>query len=200
VSEADRLDAAPSHDYVVLRDTSDPSLYYRDVDGNVHARNCRGCEIERLRGALRSAQDEAHAILSLLVPAAGGRQFVDRGDFDKCLDFLARLSGDDQWDFLTLKWKEESFMASPTDETPRAAIAPERKPYGEPQTWYFTFGVGGRYAGRFYVIRNASGAEARDRMFETFGREWGFQYDEADWFKHGVSQEEKYGLEEISGP
>lgn len=35
-------------------------------------------------------------------------------------------------------------------------------------------------------------------MLATFGREWAFQYNEADWHKHGVSQAEKYGLAEIT--
>jgi hypothetical protein len=74
----------------------------------------------------------------------------------------------------------------------------ERIPYDQPQTWYFTFGVGDEmHAGQFYVIEGVGGAEARDRMNEIFDRKWAFQYDEADWFKHGVSQAEKYGLTEI---
>lgn len=79
-----------------------------------------------------------------------------------------------------------------------AAIAPERLPYDQPQTWWFTFGVGGRYAGRFYKIEDATGDEARERMFSVFGREWAFQYDAADWFKHGESQEERWNLTEIT--
>lgn len=78
-----------------------------------------------------------------------------------------------------------------------AASVVERVPYEESQTWYFTFGSAHKHANRFVVVEGVGGSEARDRMFETFGREWGFQYDEVDWFKHGVSQAEKYGLEEL---
>ncbi len=79
-----------------------------------------------------------------------------------------------------------------------AAYLLERLPYEEPQTWYFTFQLGDPvFAGKFYVIEGVGGSEARDRMFEVFGREWGFQYDAHDWFKHGVSQAEKYGLTEV---
>jgi hypothetical protein len=48
----------------------------------------------------RAAQEEAHSLLALTVDAEGHRQFTSRADFDKCLAFLARLSGDDQWAFL----------------------------------------------------------------------------------------------------
>lgn len=72
-----------------------------------------------------------------------------------------------------------------------------RIPYDQPQTWYFTFGVGGENAGRYFKVENVTGSEARDRIVAVFGRAWAFQYDEADWHKHGVSQAEKYGLTEI---
>jgi hypothetical protein len=75
--------------------------------------------------------------------------------------------------------------------------AVERIPYNEPQTWYFTFGSGQPNANRFFVVRDATCDEARDKMFHTFGKEWGFQYDDTDWHTHGVSQAEQYGLTEI---
>lgn len=75
----------------------------------------------------------------------------------------------------------------------------ERIPPGERQTWYFTFGFAHGFANRYFVVRDATFAEARDRMLATFGQQWAFQYDEADWFKHGVSQAEKYGLTELPG-
>lgn len=79
-----------------------------------------------------------------------------------------------------------------------AAIATrERIPGDQPQTWYFTFGVGQPNAGRFYKVEKATFAEARERMVANFGREWAFQYDGVDWHKHGVSQEERWGLREI---
>jgi hypothetical protein len=65
----------------------------------------------------------------------------------------------------------------------------------ERQTWYFTFGVGQPNAGRYVVVRDATYGDARDVMHAKFGREWGFQYNEDDWHKGGVSQAEKYGLD-----
>lgn len=69
---------------------------------------------------------------------------------------------------------------------------------GKRQTWYFTFGVGQVNAGRFYRVDNATFDEARDRMVANFGREWAFQYDEAQWVENGVSQAEKWNLQEIA--
>ena len=67
----------------------------------------------------------------------------------------------------------------------------------EKQTWYFTFGFGQRHAGRYFVVRDATAEEARERMHNAFDREWGFQYTEEEWFEDGVSQAEQYGLTEI---
>lgn len=64
-------------------------------------------------------------------------------------------------------------------------------------TWYFTFGVGMEHAGRFYKVENATDAEARAQMVKVFGTQWGFQYGEKDWYRDGISQEERYGLKEI---
>lgn len=66
-----------------------------------------------------------------------------------------------------------------------------------PQTWYFTFGVGQGHAGRFFKVENATYEEAREKMIACFGTAWAFQYSEAGWTWDGVSQEERYGLEEI---
>jgi hypothetical protein len=74
-----------------------------------------------------------------------------------------------------------------------ADLNPERR-----QRWYFTFGVGQPNAGRYYVVDEATFAEARERMFAVFGREWAFQYDDADWHKGGVSQADKWHLTEIA--
>lgn len=65
------------------------------------------------------------------------------------------------------------------------------------QTWYFTFGFGQPNAGRYFVVKDATNDEARERMFHAFGRNWGFQYDADEWTEDGVSQAEKYGLTEI---
>lgn len=76
----------------------------------------------------------------------------------------------------------------------------EWMPPDQPQTWYFTFGVGidQPHRNNYYVVKDATYDQARARMVEVFGREWAFQYDDADWFKHGISQAEKYGLTEIA--
>jgi hypothetical protein len=76
-----------------------------------------------------------------------------------------------------------------------AVSALEQTPRRE--TWYFTFGVGQPFAGRYFMVRGATFGEAREKMLRSFGREWAFQYNEKDWNKGGVSQAEKYGLEEI---
>lgn len=69
----------------------------------------------------------------------------------------------------------------------------------ELQTWYFTFGVGDPVnAGRYVVVRDATFADARAQMVEAFGRAWAFQYDEEQWTKGGVTQAEKWGLEELA--
>jgi hypothetical protein len=65
------------------------------------------------------------------------------------------------------------------------------------QTWYFTFGIGQPFAGRYFVVQDATYEEARERMVHAFGRNWGFQYDEAEWFRDGLSQAEQYNLTEI---
>ena len=43
---------------------------------------------------------EAGAILDTTVAAEGGRQFLDREAFGRCLTFLAILTDDPKWDFL----------------------------------------------------------------------------------------------------
>lgn len=69
-----------------------------------------------------------------------------------------------------------------------------------PQAWYFTFGAAHEHADRFLVVRGATFEEAREVMIRWFGTRWAFQYDEAAWHKHGVSQAERYGLVELRPP
>lgn len=64
-------------------------------------------------------------------------------------------------------------------------------------TWYFTFGVGSRHAGRFYVVHDATRDSARGRMVDAFGWDWAMQYDEKQWSKGGVTHEDTYRLKEI---
>ena len=48
--------------------------------------------------------------------------------------------------------------------------------------WIFTFGYGQAMQG--YCVRvKGSYAEARQKMFDKFGRNWAFQYSAEDWDK-----------------
>lgn len=90
-------------------------------------------------------------------------------------------------------WVTESELAWLCDLAASGEVAVS----GGRQTWYFTFGWGQQHANRFFVVKDATYEQARERMFNAFGREWGFQYDEAQWVRDGVSQAEEYGLTEI---
>ena len=47
--------------------------------------------------------------------------------------------------------------------------------------WYvFTFGIGVPNGGRFVRVYGTY-EEARNQMFETYGRAWAFQYAEGQW-------------------
>lgn len=50
----------------------------------------------------------------------------------------------------------------------------------EKQNWIFTFGSNQPHAGKYVKIYGTWG-EARMEMLERYGRNWGFQYSEADW-------------------
>ena len=89
------------------------------------------------------------------------------------------------------------------------------------KNYYFTFGVGidAPHRNCYTVISAESWDDARQKMFDRFGREWAFQYDETRWYidpktesnwnlkarMHGIdpnrtepiSQVELYGLTEI---
>lgn len=47
-------------------------------------------------------------------------------------------------------------------------------------TWIFTFGFGQKYAGYFVRI-SGTYEEARKEMIRRYGKEWAFQYSEAEW-------------------
>ena len=70
----------------------------------------------------------------------------------------------------------------------------------ERQTWYFTFGYGHENAkgerlhDRYFVVRDATFDEARDKMMELRGPAWGFQYDDATF----EGQPEQYGQREAT--
>lgn len=56
------------------------------------------------------------------------------------------------------------------------------------QDWYFTFGHGQRYFGR-YVVIHGTFHSSRQRMHETFGPKWSMQYGSA-----GEAGVERWGL------
>jgi len=64
--------------------------------------------------------------------------------------------------------------------------------------YYFTFGFGQVHENCFHVVTAKGYGEARDRMFEKFGKKWAFQYSEKQWYNEkGVSQQEQFNLKEI---
>lgn len=58
--------------------------------------------------------------------------------------------------------------------------------------WYFTFGFGQPHENCYHVIEAENSNEARNKMFERFGKKWSFQYDSAE--AAGV---ERFNLREI---
>ena len=49
-----------------------------------------------------------------------------------------------------------------------------------PAWWIFTFGHGQPHAGHYVRIFGTYDS-ARKKMFDKYGRAWGFQYSEAEW-------------------
>ena len=49
------------------------------------------------------------------------------------------------------------------------------------ETYYFTFGVGQKYEGKFVKITAESYMDARAKMVDRFGTKWAFQYSEDEW-------------------
>lgn len=45
--------------------------------------------------------------------------------------------------------------------------------------WFFTFGCGQAFAGRYHKIHGTN-ASAREQMFHRFGAKWSMQYDSAE--------------------
>jgi hypothetical protein len=68
--------------------------------------------------------------------------------------------------------------------------------------YYFTFGVGDlKHCNHFVRINATDYHTAREVMSKAFGTKWAFQYTEEEWFnKHGISQAEVYGYEELILP
>lgn len=48
------------------------------------------------------------------------------------------------------------------------------------KNWYFTFGCGQPNAG-YYVKIKGTYDSARQKMFDRYGEDWGFQYSEEEW-------------------
>lgn len=48
------------------------------------------------------------------------------------------------------------------------------------QWWTFTFGCGQKHEGMYVRIYETYDS-ARELMFERYGSEWAFQYNEAEW-------------------
>jgi hypothetical protein len=46
--------------------------------------------------------------------------------------------------------------------------------------WIFTFGCGQEHAGRYVKIRGTFN-QARQKMMDRYGEQWGFQYSEEKW-------------------
>lgn len=55
-----------------------------------------------------------------------------------------------------------------------------RKAVEKPQWWIFTFGYGQPHAGHYVKIYGTY-MEARRKMFNKYGSNWGFQHSEEEW-------------------
>lgn len=65
----------------------------------------------------------------------------------------------------------------------------------EPKDWYFTFGQGQKYMGK-YVKVHGSFHDTRMVMFKHFGAKWSMQYEKIDMDKIIA----RYGTEELILP
>ena len=64
-------------------------------------------------------------------------------------------------------------------------------------THIFTFGIGSPLRNRYAVIRAPTADQAREKMIETFGREWAFQYTA---FEFSKAKSEGFFLNHTSFP
>ena len=60
------------------------------------------------------------------------------------------------------------------------------------QNWHFTFCIGSDLGKKYTMIKGTYN-EARDKMFNSWGKHWAFQYSEKEF----AGQAEKYNLTEI---
>jgi hypothetical protein len=66
------------------------------------------------------------------------------------------------------------------------------------ETYYFTFGVGQKYEGKFVKITAESYMDARAKMVDRFGTKWAFQYSEDEWVnENGITQQDEFNLIEL---
>lgn len=66
------------------------------------------------------------------------------------------------------------------------------------ETYYFTFGVGQKYEGKFVKIIAESYMDARAKMVDRFGTKWAFQYSEDEWVnENGITQQDEFNLIEL---
>jgi len=64
--------------------------------------------------------------------------------------------------------------------------------------YYFTFGFNHVHKNCYHVIDAKGRSEAREKMFERFGKKWAFQYSEEQWtLGYEKTQAEHYNLKEI---
>lgn len=59
-------------------------------------------------------------------------------------------------------------------------VIPHKNPKKKTEKWIFTFGSGQLHEGH-YVAIEGSFSEARTKMVDMFGDNWGFQYSEDEW-------------------
>lgn len=52
--------------------------------------------------------------------------------------------------------------------------------HNEKQWWIFTFGYGQKHEGHYVKIYGTFD-DARQKMFDRFGKDWSFQYTLQDW-------------------
>lgn len=65
------------------------------------------------------------------------------------------------------------------------------------KNWYFTFGAAHKHHNNYVIIESTSRDLARKRMFEIFGTQWAFQYDEQEWNIGVRTQAQIYGYKEL---
>ena len=60
--------------------------------------------------------------------------------------------------------------------------------------WIFTFGCGHKFAGKC-VRLSGTYEDTRNKMFEMFGSDWGFQYPASKWEQMETDEKRWYPME-----